>query len=191
MQARFENKRFLRTEVTFNRFVIALSLLLGMQGVNCASLNTPVTLRNSPTALAAALGAISPSTVHELSHWYNPEAIFIDPEVKKQGIKEIITYFKKLLEFIKVEDTIINNVINDKGALIVFWDSYVSLKGQPLSQFKSIKYEMVSELRLDSQDRIIYRKDYFDQFTLYQRIPGFKEKIEKMLNKHIGNMRTP
>ena len=182
-----EAKRFLYTGVIFNKLIIFLFLLFSTQVIGCACSNKKGALRNSPTTLALALGAITPSNVHELTDMYHPEAIFVDPEVKKQGVNEIVSYFREILEFFKVEDTIINQVIQDKEGLIVCWDSYVSLKGQPLSQFKSIKYEMVSVLKFDSQGKIKYRKDYFDQFTLYQAIPGFKEEVNNMLSEYITN----
>ena len=169
-----------------NKFILLIILLLGMQGVSLASPKPGLKLQDSKQALARALGNITPDTIDEFAAWYAPNARFVDPEAQKQGREQIAAYFKEMLNFIEVEDTRINKVLPDGASLVVFWDSYISLKGQPLDEFKSVRYEMISVLELDEQVKIIHRKDYFDQLSLYQKVPQFKEKLNMMLESYIS-----
>lgn len=168
-----------------NKVILLIIMALVGQGASLASEELGLSLRDSKKALARALGDISPESIENFATWYAPDAKFVDPEAEKKGRDQIAAYFKSMLAFIEVEHTQINKVLVQDTSLVVFWDSYITLKGQRLDEFKSVKYEMISALELDEQGKIIHRKDYFDQFTLYQKIPGFKDQLNKMLDQYI------
>jgi hypothetical protein len=64
----------------------------------------------------------------------------------------------------------------------------VPVNGVPTPVGQPITLIAATALRFDCQGKIVYHRDYFDQFAVYQQIPNFAATVQGLLFQYIGGL---
>ena len=83
-------------------------------------------------------------------------------------------------------DVEMTQIVQQGKTWTAFWIAKTRLKADPYPIGKEFIYEGLSVLTFNRQNKIVKHRDYFDQFALYNIIPGFKETADSLLQDYIS-----
>lgn len=114
--------------------------------------------------------ALNKDNLNLLEDIYSPNAIFIDPFRQVSSIDNIRDYFASLYRNVKSIDIEFHDESATKNTAYISWN--MEIIHNSLNAGKKYTITGVTYLRLDSDNKVIYHKDYFDAGAmLYQQLP--------------------
>ncbi len=124
--------------------------------------------------------------------FYAPTAQFNDPTITVNGRQAIIDHLKVSLSGISVDAIRVQDVLETDGAWMTTYEMdthlLIPINGTPTPVGQQITLVAATMLKFDCNNKIVYHRDYFDQFAVYQQIPNFAATIQGLLYQYIGSL---
>jgi limonene-1,2-epoxide hydrolase len=117
--------------------------------------------------------------------FYAPTAQFNDPTVTVNGRDAIIAHLKESLAGVSVDAIRVQDTVESGGAWMTTYEMdthlQIPINGTPTPVGQKM-------LKFDCEGKIVYHRDYYDQFAVYQQIPNFAATVKGLLFQYIGSL---
>lgn len=112
----------------------------------------------------------NPSHPEVLDDFYDPKAVFMDPVVKVEGLKNIRKYYAHVYKNVKSIAFEFGEITGDGSTFFAPWTMTLKVSGLNLS--KPYEVEGGSLLKFNSKGQVVYHRDYVDLGAMvYEKIP--------------------
>jgi len=113
--------------------------------------------------------SISPEALQQIDRIYAADAYFKDPFNEVRGIEPIRRIFAHMFEQVDAPRFVVREVVTEGGNAFLTWDFI--FRARRLGSAEQVIHG-ASHLRLDSDGRVSYHRDYWDVAEeLYEKIP--------------------
>jgi limonene-1,2-epoxide hydrolase len=124
--------------------------------------------------------------------FYAPTAQFNDPTITVNGRDAIIAHLKESLSGVSVDAIRVQDTVETGGAWMTTYEMdthlLIPINGTPTPVGQKITLVAATMLKFDCEGKIVYHRDYYDQFAVYQQIPNFAATVKGLLFQYIGSL---
>jgi limonene-1,2-epoxide hydrolase len=121
--------------------------------------------------------------------FYAPNAQFNDPTITVNGRQAIIDHLKISLSGVSVDAIRVQDVVETDGAWMTTYEMDTHLlfpiNGTPTPVGQQITLVAATMLKFDCNNKIVYHRDYYDQFAVYKQVPNFGAIIQGILIQYL------
>ncbi len=132
------------------------------------------------------------NVAEQYTRFYAADAQFNDPTITVDGRDAIIAHLQQALSAVSVDAIRVRDTVETDGRWITTYEMdthlLIPVNGTPVPVGQQITLVAATVLEFDCHNRIVYHRDYYDQFAVYQQIPNFAATVQGLLFQYIGSL---
>lgn len=177
--------------------MLALVSAFALPGAASAHNNEPCSQGSAKKRQACVVDEIITNVnlsnvAQQYTQFYAPNAQFNDPTITVQGRDNIIAHLQQSLQSVSIDAIRVDDVVSTDGVWVTTYEMdthlMIPINGVPTPIGEQITLKAATVLKFGCDNKIVYHRDYFDQFAIYQQIPNFDATIQGILFQYIGSL---
>jgi hypothetical protein len=134
------------------------------------------------------------NVAEQYTKYYGPNAQFNDPTVTVNGRDAIIAHLQIALRQVSVDAIRVTDLVQTDGVWVALYEMDTHLlipidaEGNTMPIGEQVTLIAATAFKFNANNKIKYHRDYWDQFAMFEQIPGFDAKIQAIVAEWIGSI---
>jgi hypothetical protein len=134
------------------------------------------------------------NVAQQYTKYYATSAQFNDPTVTVNGRDNIIAHLQVALRQVSVDAIRVSDIVQTGDTWVALYEMDTHLlvpidaAGNTIPVGEQVTLIAATVMKFNHHNKVVYHRDYWDQFAMFEQIPGFDAQIQGIVGQWIGTI---
>jgi hypothetical protein len=134
------------------------------------------------------------NVAQQYTKYYAATAQFNDPTVSVNGRDNIIAHLQIALRQVSVDAIRVSDIVQTGDTWVALYEMDTHLlvpidaQGTTIAVGEQVTLIAATVMKFNRHNKVVYHRDYWDQFAIFEQIPGFDAQVQGIVGQWIGTI---